>query len=125
MGLRNSSLEIWGRSQSALAMGIDGGDPYLLLGVGPARDLDDHVQDGLLLIGVEGDVVEGRDGHAILLDVNTVLQRKGLGDLADGVRHGGRCGREMPGDLSGTEGRSSGGRKGRRRGNRSGGSHCC
>ena len=63
---------------------------YLQLGVGPAGDLDDHVKDGLLLIGVEGDVVEGRDGDAILLDEDTVLEGVGLGDLADGVRHFGR-----------------------------------
>jgi hypothetical protein len=63
---------------------------YLLLGVGPAGDLDDHVKDGLLLIGVEGNVVEGRDGDAILLDEHTVLEGVGLGDLADGVRHFGR-----------------------------------
>jgi hypothetical protein len=60
---------------------------YLLLGVGPAGDLNDHVQDALLLIGVEGDIVEGRDGLAILLDVDTVLQRVRLGNLANGVSH--------------------------------------
>ena len=63
---------------------------YLLLGVGPAGDLNDHVEDGLLLVGIEGDIVEGRDGLAILLDVDTVLQGVGLADLANGVRHGGR-----------------------------------
>lgn len=66
---------------------LDRRNSYLLLGVGPARNLDDHVQDGLLLVGVEGNVVEGRDGDAILLDVDTVLQRVRLGDLADSVRH--------------------------------------
>lgn len=64
--------------------------PYLLLGVGPAGDLNDHVEDGLLLVGIEGNVVEGRDGLAILLNVNTVLQGVGLADLSDGVGHGGR-----------------------------------
>jgi hypothetical protein len=58
---------------------------YLLLGVGPAGDLDDHVQDGLLLVGVERDVVEGRDGHAILLDVDAVLKSVRSADLAGGV----------------------------------------
>ena len=57
---------------------------YLLLGVGPAGDLDDHVQDGLLLVGVERDVVEGRDGHAILLDVDAVLESVRSADLAGG-----------------------------------------
>ena len=62
-----------------------------MLGVGPSRDLDDHVQDGLLGVGIGGDVVEGRDGDAILLDVDTVLQGVGSADLADGVlrSHGG------------------------------------
>lgn len=64
--------------------------PYLLLGVGPAGDLNDHVKDSLLLVGVERNIVEGRDGLAILLDVDTVLQGVGLADLANGVRHGGR-----------------------------------
>ena len=61
---------------------------YLLLSVGPARDLNNHVQDVLLLIGVERDIVERRDGDAILLVVDTVLQRVGLANLADGVGHG-------------------------------------
>lgn len=95
---------------------------YLLLGVGPARDLDDHVQDGLLGIGVEGNVVEGRDDLAILLNVDTVVQSEGLGNLADGVRHGGRCGREMSREKSGSCERR--GRKGGRRGV-SGGSQRC
>lgn len=30
---------------------------HLHLGVGPAGNLDDHVEDGLLLVGVERDVV--------------------------------------------------------------------
>lgn len=60
------------------------GSTYLLLGVGPAGDLDDHVQDGLLLVGVERDVVEGRDGHAILLDVDAVLEGVRSADLARG-----------------------------------------
>ena len=61
---------------------------YLLLSVGPARDLNNHVQDVLLLIGVERDIMERRDGDAILLVVDTVLQRVGLANLADGVGHG-------------------------------------
>ena len=58
---------------------------HLLLGVGPAGDLNDHVEDGLLGIGVERDIVEGRDGDAILLDVDAVLQGVGSADLADAV----------------------------------------
>ena len=37
---------------------------------------------------VERDIVERRDGDAILLVVDTVLQRVGLANLADGVGHG-------------------------------------
>lgn len=83
--------DLVGLVESALCVRIEagrGGQLYLLLGVGPAGDLNDHVQDGLLSIGVEGDVMEGRDGLAILLDINTVLQRERLGNLANGVRHG-------------------------------------
>lgn len=58
---------------------------YLLLGVGPARDLNDHVQDGLLLIGIEGDVVEGGDGDAILLDVDAVLKSVRSANVAGSV----------------------------------------
>jgi hypothetical protein len=69
-------------------------ETHLHLAIGPARDLNDHVQDGLLLVGVQRDIVEGRDGHAILLDVDAVLQRVGAADLAGLVggrwrRHGG------------------------------------
>jgi hypothetical protein len=56
---------------------LDGVQGFLLgdleLGVGPARDLDDHVQDPGVLVGEEGDVVPGRDGNAILLEVGAVL----------------------------------------------------
>ena len=78
----------------------------LLLGIGPARDLDDHVKDGLLGIGVERDVVEGRDGHTVLFDVHAVLERVGGGDLADAVggRHG-AGGRQVTGYLHGPESR--------------------
>lgn len=63
---------------------------YLLLGVGPAGNLNDHVEDCLLSVGIEGDIVEGRDRLAILLDVHPVLQGEGLADLADGIGHCGR-----------------------------------
>ena len=45
----------------------------LHLRVGPARDLDDHVQDAIVLVGEEGDVVERRDDVAVLLDEHAVL----------------------------------------------------
>lgn len=121
-------LCVWVRKSASCTIDVAGGYAigwwwkarewsYLLLGVGPAGDLNDHVQDGLLLVGVEGNVVEGRDGDAILLDVNTVLQRVRLGNLANGVGHVGCGGREMPGEEG-----SSGERRGRRRsGGRKGG----
>jgi hypothetical protein len=59
---------------------------------------------------------------AILLDIDTVLQRVRLGNLADRVRHVGRCGREMSREKSGSDERR--GRKGGRRG-ASGGSQRC
>lgn len=61
---------------------------HLKLGIGPARNLNNHVEDGLLLVGVERNVVEGRDGNAILLDVDAVLQGVGSTNLAEGI---GRC----------------------------------
>ena len=45
----------------------------LHLGVGPAGDLDDHVQDAVVLVREERDVVEGRDDAAVLLDEHAVL----------------------------------------------------
>lgn len=66
---------------------------HLKLAVGPSRNLDNHVQDGLLLVGIERNVVKGGHGDAILLDVDAVLQSVLGGNLADGVsRHrGGLC----------------------------------
>lgn len=61
---------------------MEGEGTYLLLRIGPPRDLDDHVEHRLLLIGVQRDVVEGRAGHAILLDVDAVLERVGSTNLA-------------------------------------------
>jgi hypothetical protein len=50
--------------------------------IGPSWDLNDHVQDSLLLVGIEGDVVEGGDWNTILLDVDAVLQSVRSGDLS-------------------------------------------
>lgn len=80
-----------GRRRLARERDIVGGvrlSAYLLLRVGPARDLHHHVQDGLLGIGVERDIVEGRDGLAVLLDVDAVLQGEGSTDLADAIAGG-------------------------------------
>ena len=59
-----------------------GGGTHLHLRIGPARHLDDHVEDGLLLVGIERDVVEGRDGDAIFLNEDAVLERVGGTDPA-------------------------------------------
>ncbi len=58
---------------------------HLKLAIGPSWDLNDHVQDGLLLVGIERDVVEWRDWLAILLDVDAVLQGVWGTDLTDRV----------------------------------------
>lgn len=96
MGLRSSSLEIWTRAESHVSTVFTwrgrwqttGKNANLQLGVGPAGNLNHHVQDGLLRVGVQRDIVEGGDGNAILLDVHPVLEGVGRGDLADGVgRH--------------------------------------
>jgi len=63
----------------------------LHLCVGPSWDLDDHVQDSLLLIGVKRNIVEGRDWDAILLNVDAVLQSVWCSDLAGGVLRGHIC----------------------------------
>jgi hypothetical protein len=47
----------------------------LELGVGPAGDLDNHVEDGAVLVGEEGDIVEGRDDLAVLLEEGAELCR--------------------------------------------------
>lgn len=83
----------------------------LHLRIGPAGNLDNHVEDGLLLIGIERDVVEGRDGDAILFNVDAVLEGVGCGDLASSVlaaglgvsdgRHGGLVSLKMCSDLLG------------------------
>ena len=56
---------------------LDGVERLLLtdfhLSVGPTRNLDDHVQDAIVLIGKEGDVVEGGHDRPTLLYENTVL----------------------------------------------------
>jgi hypothetical protein len=62
---------------------IDG--TYLELGIGPSRNLNNHVQDGLLLVGIERNIMERRNGLAILLDVDSVLEGVGSRNLADGV----------------------------------------
>lgn len=72
MGLRNSSLEIC--LILVLVLSQHHSVTHLLLSIGPSWNLNNHVQDRLLLVGVEGDVMEGRDGLAILLDVASIVK---------------------------------------------------
>lgn len=58
---------------------------HLKLAVGPSWNLDDHVQNGLLSIRVQGNVVEGGNWRSILLNVDTVLESVWCTDLSDGV----------------------------------------
>jgi hypothetical protein len=65
-------------AQAALLDVLLYGVKWLLLGdlhlsVRPARHLNDHVENATVLIGKEGDVVEGRDDIAVMLDEDTVF----------------------------------------------------
>ena len=87
--LRHISAQRGGEGHTSARRGPS---TYLKLAIGPARNLNNHVEDGLLLVGIEGNVVKGRDGDAILLNVNSVLERVGSANLADleRGRHGGQ-----------------------------------
>jgi hypothetical protein len=65
-------------AQSTLLDVLFDGVEGLLLGdlhlcVGPARNLDDHVEDTIALVGEERDVVEWRDDRAVLLDEDAMV----------------------------------------------------
>jgi hypothetical protein len=45
----------------------------LHLGVGPTRDLDDHVEYPIVLVSKEGDIMEGREDGAVLLDEDSMV----------------------------------------------------
>ena len=70
---------------------LDGVECFLLggfhLGVGPAGDLDNHVEDAEVLVCEEGDVMEGGNDGAILFDEDAVIYHA---DQSDGERGGGR-----------------------------------
>ena len=67
------------------------GQTNLLLGIGPAGNLDDHVENGLLLVGVQGNVMEGRDDLVALLNVDAMVEGVLGRNLADGI-FGSHCG---------------------------------
>ena len=56
---------------------LDGVERLLLgdfhLGIGPAGNLDDHVEDAIVPICKERDVMERRDNLAVLLDVDAMF----------------------------------------------------
>jgi len=60
---------------------LDGIERLLLgdlhLGVGPAGDLDDHVEDAIALIGEKRDVMERGEDLAVLFDVDAMFWRFG------------------------------------------------
>lgn len=45
----------------------------LHLGIGPTRDLDDHVEDAIALVGEKRDVVEGGEDLTVSLDIDPVI----------------------------------------------------
>jgi len=74
---------------------LDGVERLLLgdfhLGIGPAGNLDDHVEDAIVPICKERDVMERRDDLAVLLDVDAVFEGVGSADEPRAVLgHGGR-----------------------------------
>ena len=56
---------------------LDGIERLLLgnfhLGVRPAGNLDNHVENAIALIGEEWDIVERGDDQAVLLDINSMF----------------------------------------------------
>jgi len=74
----------------------------LHLGVCPSRDLDDHVAESLLLIGVERDIVERGDGGTVLLDEDTVIEGVGLPNFPYRVCHWINGSGEVAGNKGGT-----------------------
>lgn len=61
---------------------------YLHLGISPPRDLHYHIQHRLLVIGIEGNVVERGDHNSVLLNVDAVLQGIGSTNLPGGIGTG-------------------------------------
>jgi hypothetical protein len=60
---------------------LDGIERFFLadlhLGVGPTGDLDDHVEYPIVLVGEEGDIMEGREDGAVLLDEDSMFYNTG------------------------------------------------
>ena len=60
---------------------FDGVERFVLgdlkLGVGPTRDLYNHVEDAIVLVGKERDVVEGGDDGSVLFRIDAVFWQRG------------------------------------------------
>jgi hypothetical protein len=96
MGLSVSSLEIclpgqlmFSAARACKSNGAMAEHTYLHLGVGPAGHLNNHVEDRLLLVGIQGNVVPWRDELSVLLNEDTVLERVGRANPAGCVGHDG------------------------------------
>lgn len=59
------------------------GDLHLC--IGPARNLDDHIENAIVLVSEERNVVEGRDDGSVLLNEHTMLKSVGRASKARGV----------------------------------------
>jgi hypothetical protein len=81
-----------GRNQIWRGQIIEKSATYFHFAIGPSWDLNDHVQDSLLLIGIERDIVEWGDWNSIFLDVDAVLQGVWSADLANLVSRRHFCG---------------------------------
>jgi len=70
---------------------LDGVQVFFLanlhLCVGPPWDLNNHVEESLLLIGIERNIVEWRNWDTISLDVDTMVNGVGLRNFSHRVRH--------------------------------------
>lgn len=62
-------------------------DTNLHLSIGPAWDLNNHVEDSMLFISVERNIMEGRDRVSIFLDEDSVFQGVRSTNLSDAVTH--------------------------------------
>jgi hypothetical protein len=68
---------------SLCSIGLQTSEPYLQLGIGPPRDLNDHVQHRLLLIRIQRDIVERGHWLSIFLDEGAELESVWGTDFAD------------------------------------------
>ena len=58
---------------------------HLHFGIGPPWDFDNHVEDSLLIIGVERNIMKGRHGRSILFNEDAVFECIGRADFSDSI----------------------------------------